>query len=473
MKENTVEKPKSYKRFQWNHKSVNALLDAYADKIEDFLDSNKYPSKSQASLWKYVADRMKEELTDDLDVEILNLITPSRASSKFMGLKKSFKVLFYDTEKSGEQKEAAFAYYKKMNELFMNYATKHLNSTLSATNQSSVDTSEYNNTSVTDADITKFIVDILNDDENKDKSSVTILESKDQEIDSNSIDIQSTPNHTRSTRSKSLNPYEKIRVKISEMPSEQLCIQKETFKIDPNTPFNRNVSNSTIIKHQKSMFQNSSNTMKRKLLSQLEPNKSPKKKILNNKLHDQIIDVSKDYIIEAIDDSSVMQDISYIPVRHSKAIYNDSSSINPAAIVYGHSSKSISNQSKIIPTISNQPKIISKNKRSDVLIHSVANIPMFPLSEDETSIDLPRCNLKKETFRTVQNNEVDPKTLGIYSSEITLKKISPKITSGMNQKELSSKPPIWFLNFLKQYNHNMKIVNEKLDKIIAGNLQYY
>lgn len=432
---------KSHKRFPWTVRTTNLLLDLYAKKIEILMDS----ARSAKPAWEYVVSKMRAELRDEFDEEVLSVLSHTRAISKFNALKQIFKRHFFDFQRSDTEKQMCFPFYNKMNLLFTDYAMRHLNSTASISHVSENYNESIHN-STTAADVTDYIVQILNS-EDQDKTSITILPYNDQE--NFSEHISSVTNGSNSHKNGSTmypSETEKVRMNLAKMPTEAVYISQQKLRIDPNTPFNRNVSNSTIL-HQRSLLHHNTQLpplKRRALLSELEPSKTKKKSSFESPEQDHVhADNSGQdfYYVEALDEC----ELSDISVRRSKAIYHDTTpELSP-------------------PSDDNQ----SSHK---IDVHSVVIIPPPPTFDDsdQTIDDVPRNEKFSETIKGVPSKQIVPKKLIIKNGDESSR---TSAISLMNLKtpEKQEQAPEWFQDFLKQYKSDVKQINEKLDKIIAGN----
>ncbi|CAG9808555.1 unnamed protein product [Chironomus riparius] len=440
--------PKSYKRFPWKQESIDLLIDLYARKIDIFLD----PSRTQLPAWKWIVSELKKTIKD----QSLDLLTVMRVSNKFTGLKKKFKILFFDPNKTDIQKQKIFPFYTKMCDLFTDYATKQLHNSTQYHNKSVTRDSQTSiNESINEANLTSYVVQLLNE-EDMDKTSLTIIPYEDRENFSrhassvhysNSQNSQFTKSAIESTKNHSQSENEKVRIKLAEIPSEAIYIHKEKMRIDPNTPFNRHINSSTILNQRSILLHNSqAPLLKRKLLNDLEPLK--KKKIVHSSQRYSDIYTTDEYEIEALDEC----ELSDITMRRSKAIYHDTSS----EISHNSSNESIG----------------SKNKYQE----GISELPISPEHEVfESTFEIPQLS------DFTQNSSFDDRSLTDNTIRGALREIIPKklITIDSSNTSRSSQislmqvnndhPPIWFQKFLKKYETDVKNINDKLDKLISKN----
>ena len=403
------------------------------------------PSRTQLPAWKWIVSELKKTIRDQSQ----ELLTVLRVSNKFTGLKKKFKVLFFDPNKTDVQKQKLFPFYTKMCDLFTDYASKHLHNSSNYHNRSiTKHKQESINESINEADVTSYVVQLLND-EDMDKTSLTIIPYEDSENFtghvssvhySDSQNSQLTKSAINSTQTES----EKVRIKLAEIPSEAIYIHKEKMRIDPNTPFNRHINSSTILNQRSLLLHNSqAPSMKRKLLTDLEPLSKKKNAIAHSsKRYSDIYD-QNEYQIEALDEC----ELSDITLRRSKAIYHDTS------CEVSHSS---SNES--IGTITKKHKHPEENCELPLapeqeIFESTFEIPQLP---DSFSID--------NTIRGVPREIVPKKLINIENSSSM---------SGSSQISLmkmnDDQPPMWFQKFLKKYETDVKNINDKLDRLISKN----
>ncbi|XP_070505903.1 uncharacterized protein [Chironomus tepperi] len=440
--------PKSYKRFPWKQESIDLLLDLYARKIDIFLD----PSRTQLPAWKWIVSELKKTIKDQSQ----DLLTVMRVSNKFTGLKKKFKLLFFDPNKTDIQKQKIFPFYTKMCDLFTDYATKQLHNSTHYHNKSVTRNSHesINESIINEADVTSYVVQLLND-EDMDKTSLTIIPYEDRENFSghvssvhysNSQSSQLTKSAIESKSHNSQSENEKVRIKLAEIPSEAIYIHKERMRIDPNTPFNRHINSSTILNQRSILLHNSqAPMMKRKLLDDLEPLKKKKPGIVHSSQRYSDIYANDEYEIEALDEC----ELSDITMRRSKAIYHDTS----AEISHNSPNESII-------TKNNHPE--DKNELplspEQEVFESTFEIPQLP---DFSSFDSRR--FSDNTIRGVPREIVPKKLMTMDSNNI----------SGSSQISLmkvnNDQPPIWFQRFLKKYEADVKSINDKLDKLISKN----
>jgi hypothetical protein len=434
--------PKSYKRFPWKQESIDLLIDLYARKIDIFLD----PSRTQLPAWKWIVSELKKTIKD----QSLDLLTVMRVSNKFTGLKKKFKILFFDPNKTDIQKQKIFPFYTKMCDLFTDYATKQLHNSTHYHNKSVTKDSQISiNESINDADVTFYVVQLLNE-EDMDKTSLTIIPYEDRENLSghvSSVHYSSTQNSqfTKSaietSKNHSQTENEKVRIKLAEIPSEAIYIHKEKMRIDPNTPFNRHINSSTILNQRSILLHNSqAPSLKRKLLDDLEPLK--KKKIVHSSQRYSDIYAADEYEIEALDEC----ELSDITMRRSKAIYHDTST----EISHNSSNESIENKDK-------HPELPISPEQE--VFESTFEIPQLSDFTQNSSFDDRR--LSDNTIRGVPR-EIVPKKLITMDSSNTSRSSQISLMQMNNEQ-----PPIWFQKFLKKYETDVKNINDKLDKLIS------
>lgn len=420
------------------------------------------PSRTQLPAWQWIVTELKKNVKDPSR----ELLTVMRICNKFTSLKKKFKILYFDTTKTDIHKQKLFPYYIKMCDLFTDYATKHLNNS-SIQNMSRMEKSsqEIVNETVTEADVTNYVLHLLND-EDMDKTSLTILPYDDCENFSehvSSVNYDSSENsdssHFGSNKNSAINSQtesQKVRIKLAEIPSDAIYIHKEKMRIDPNTPFNRHINSSTILNHRSMLLHNSqAPSMKRKLLDDLEP--LTKKKLnpvahSSHRLSNGKFSES-DYMIEALDECEV----SDITMRQSRAIYHDSS------LEESHISSHESHEKLQSAEIKHQD---SENELSllpdQESIQSILEVPPCP-TFDDTSIDVPRMAKLSATIRCVPREIIPKKLMQFeYSNNITGSSQGSLMNVNDNQ------PPKWFQSFLKKYDEDVRIINAKLDKIISS-----
>lgn len=412
------------------------------------------PARTQLPAWKWIVAELKKGL-NERSQDLLSVI---RVSNKFTSLKKKFKVLYFDPQKTDEQKQKIFPFYTKMCDLFTDYATKHLHdSSLYHSNQYMTRDSQQTISESIQADVTSYVVQLLNE-EDMDKTSLTILPYEEQEnfsehISSVNCNSSQDIHMTKRAIEPSKTETEKVRIKLAEIPSEALYIHKEKMRIDPNTPFNRHINSSTILNQRSLLLHNTqASSMKRKLLSDLEPFVKKKTNPIAHSSHRFSKTFNSDeYMIEALDEC----ELSDITMRQSKAIYHDSTEEDVFQNESpGGSIASIRNNSLLS---SNRTVSITLSEQNSV--QSIVDVPTCPTLADST-LDAPRlqnklsdtiCGVPRE-IRPKKLNNVSGDTLG--SSHVSLMKIN------YNQ------PPIWFQHFLNRYDSDIKNINAKLDQLL-------
>lgn len=380
-----------------------------------------------------------------------------RVSNKFTGLKKKFKILFFDPNKTDIQKQKIFPFYTKMCDLFTDFATKQLHNSTNYHNKSVTRHSQTSiNEIINESDVTSYVVQLLND-EDMDKTSLTIIPYEECENFSghvssvhysNSQNSQYTKSAIESSKNSSQSETEKVRIKLAEIPSEAIYIHKEKMRIDPNTPFNRHINSSTILNQRSILLHNSqAPSIKRKLLDDLEPLKK-KNGIAHSSQRYSDIYAADEYQIEALDEC----ELSDITMRRSKAIYHDSST---------ESSHNSSNESIGTKINHSEDKNELPLSPEQAIFESTFEIPQLPDFSQNSTFDDRR--LSDNTIRGVPR-EIIPKKL------ITMDRSN---TSGSSQISLmninNDQPPIWFQRFLKKYETDVKNINDKLDRLISKN----
>lgn len=199
---------------------------------------------------------MKEDI--EIPQEMRDSLTVPIAQRKWMSLQKEFKSVFYNFDDNFEE-NATFPFYNKMNDLFTDYASKHLNASRGIAD---LDTSA-NQTS--EAEVTAFIMHLL--DNSADISQLR-CESSDEQI----LPFKISPVN------RSFSEASNVRKALTELPKDSISVQETKLKIIPNTPFNRRCQISTILKYRntkhsllQSSDQNYESNVKRQRLSSPTP----------------------------------------------------------------------------------------------------------------------------------------------------------------------------------------------------------
>jgi len=407
------------------------------------------PSRTQLPAWKWIVSELKKTIKDQSQ----DLLTVMRVSNKFTGLKKKFKILFFDANKTDVQKQKIFPFYTKMCDLFTDFATKQLHNSTNYHNKSA--TRHSINESINEADVTSYVVQLLNEDD-MDKTSLTIIPYEERENFSGHVSSVHYPQNSQFTKSaietsknSSQSETEKVRIKLAEIPSEAIYIHKEKMRIDPNTPFNRHINSSTILNQRSLLLHHSqAPSMKRKLLDDLEPLKKKKNVIVHSSQRYSDIYANDEYQIEALDEC----ELSDITMRQSKAIYHDTS----LEMSHNSSNESIGSKNKHPEDNSELPLSTEQE-----VFESTFEIPQLPDFSQNSSFDDRR--LSDNTIRGVLREIVPKKLITMDNSN----------TSGCSQISLmkmnNDQPPIWFQRFLKKYEADVKNINDKLDKLISKN----
>lgn len=381
-------------------------------------------------------------------------LTVLKAQSKFYALKQRFKKEFFSIENDATAHQIMFPYYEKMNQMFTDYAMRKLNDTLDETTEEQLHS--------------------------------IIAEALDKSVKSDS-DLQ----HTGSSHN--ISEASKVQAKLSKLPDDsKTVLMVPKMRIDPNTPFNRNISQTSIINQRNSFlhtYQASQHQMISKRRLENDPDFLTKTSKVPKKINStDVYDDSKNFVIEALDEC----ELSNISMRKSKIIYQDQSSKE-----YPRSSSLSNSQHKTLSDVSVQKK--NKNvtimnayaneshqDSSDSTAYSVAEIPPLDFTSDYASDDsfgqdaLRGKNTFDETIRGSKPTIV-PKKLNLlkdvqnFTSSIDdtlLKKLqsNPAISIKPSKRiENNSSPPQWFKSFFSEYQRDIKLINDKLDQILSEN----
>ncbi|KAG5673056.1 hypothetical protein PVAND_003133 [Polypedilum vanderplanki] len=242
-----TEKLESKSKFPWTYNTTNLFINSYEKRIDQFLSLKKSPVNT---IWKDVVNDMKKELENHYDENVLALLNEHKLCSKFTNLKKHFKKHFMDLTKTDQEKEAMFAYYGRMKDMFSDYARKHLIGT-----------------NITDIEVKNYIAGVLGEDPNFFSN---------MQIDENKVMI---------TESKLLKPLNVVVENKNEVdPSKQLCLKEK--KNEPSSSTSESNSANT------DMNQNTilSNMMKRRIQRNcpLEPMKFMKTSKTNETKNEEV-----------------------------------------------------------------------------------------------------------------------------------------------------------------------------------------
>jgi hypothetical protein len=421
--------------------------------------------RNQAQLYR----QLHKELIRKIPQNARAQLTVQKVVTRIRALKSAFKKEFFSNE-TDEKKALHFAYYEKMNQMFVDFATRKLNET-----------------------------DTLNETTHE---QISLM------ISGYLEEIAEDHQHSTSQQSK----CEAIKSKILELPDESVLIQNENIKINPNTPFNRAVSQSLIPKQRNSLLNSYQQTQvisKRRLDS--DPDFLPKNstEILGSKIKKvnstEVFNESREFVVEALDEC----EISNISVRHSKVIYNNRSS---RGIHRGSSLPNCSRSKQLKDISNNTPKILNKDAKSDQQklnkelqstiqaissdesiesCNSIMQIPSLNISpnysfSNDISFGLRKNNSEKivqvpniihdETVKS-KDKAIVPKNLmkqvqdfSTSTNESLLQKLKNNPQISITCKEnTNSAPPAWFKSFLAKYERDVKAINDKLDQIMSGN----
>lgn len=435
--------------------------------------------KSPIVLWR----NLLKEMIPKIPENDRNKLSLPKVMSKFNSLKQKFKQQYFSLEKDTTIIQQKFPYYDKMNSIFTDFAMRKLN-----------ETNPLNETTYEDLQLMMS----------------RVLEG----------DFEDTPDDHRYTNA-SESKCDLIKNKIKDLPVDSVCIQKGKLQIDPNTPFNRNVSQRVTQQQRTSLmnsYESSQLISKRKL--DYGPDSLQSTKILKSqpKIMKKInsTDVYEDesvYIIEALDEC----ELSNISMRHSKVIYRDKSSI-------GFRNQSHSLQLKDVNKSQTKSKIVFTPQNESQNNITITNSNQNQSTQESTAhsiLDLPEINMDytkeyghvipnksdysyfQDEFRNDQGNESscyegpsiiskDTSANNVYNETIKGNKIpivpknllkevqnfSDSTNNSLMEKlrsnpEISiitkenSKPPEWFKSFLVKYERDMNNINNKLDEILS------
>lgn len=373
-------------------------------------------------------------------------ITPQRAVSKFTSLKNQFKRDFFKPD--GERK--TFLYYDKMNKMFTDYAMKKLNET----NYDSIEL-DMNQSAML---VNSIIGNVLDSDSEKfnEKSE------SDHQYSGHSSRVETQSN--------------KIQKELSQLEPGSLYISKtEKMRIDPNTPFNRRINQSSLLNQRSSFVNSYQNNGKRRLLNDPEFNSKRQKQA--PKVNSTEVDYGDDlYVVEALEEC----ELSSIAMRQSKIIYRDENSTNlsPSDNFEEPSSK----QASIVEVSStlNDTKMTSE---SGELTNSIV-IPAYNFTSDyesdQSSIGILRNAPHVDLNLTAKSTKVlAPKTLNLLqeiqnvsttTNRMLIEKLKQNKQISITKIATNSdeEHPLWFKEFLVKYERDMKSINSKLESLIAA-----
>jgi hypothetical protein len=361
---------------------------------------------------------MKKRLPDN---ENTNLLNTGRVYARFTTLKKKYKELFFDLKKTDEEKQEIFPFYAKMNEIFVNYAIQNLNASMNMT-LDDIDTS----------DISHFMLKILEDtDENSN--------------DRNTVELEHVEKVTET---------QKVKDKLAVISPGSIKIIKQNMRYEQNTPFNRRVSNATILKQKNDLMENSHLSSKRKLtnLYPVESNINNNKKMINAHSSKRESDINF-YQYEALDEC----DLSEILHGQSKKSMPSQSTLSSTSAVQStmfkaNADNGIKNSTQIRQSVQSESKI---NATKDVE-ESVLEIPELPEfsdgDENDSTIQPLRCAVTIPKFTNLKVIKLPPS----YPSNDINNVITP------NSSTHDAEAPMWFKKFLNRYENDMKLLKEQL-----------
>lgn len=342
-----------------------------------------------------------------------DLITFRRAKTRFDYLKRKFKEEFFSGETDITINQAHFTHYELMHKMFTDYAMKKLD-----------ETTFDDPNMTTEEKIHTIIIDALNASESQCHSEYSNFQSSEAD---------------------------KLKSKLSELPKNSLVVQKEKMRIDPNTPFNRYVNNSSIINQRNSFLHtyqgsssSSSSSLKRRRIEFEKPQK-------NAKINSTEVDHSRDsYIIEALDEC----ELSHIPLRNSKVIYGNENSTK------FQQTNSIENNS----TSAEEPEV--------PLVENSLVIPSFHVTSDyesdnSYSPDVVRNNNSTITYASKANVLRNIQNFTSSTSRDLIEKLQENSALTIKKIKKPEVIPVWFKDFLVKYDNDVKLINNKLDKLLG------
>lgn len=419
-----MEKENHKRRFPWTYSSTQLLISIYGknslnlslrylyfyhcfhvflgEYIGEFLD--KYTNKS--SLWRKVADLMKgSNILNDLEREE---ITANIILRKWIALKKVFKTFYYGLEKSDATTLTGFPYFKQMNKLFTDYAREKLNETIETTM----------NGTVANADITAFVMQILND---------TYCEE----------DEFRKPQEPSSPKSRASRILEKIAV----MPKSSISLHNTKLRVEPNTPFTSRYQLKTIVDRREYKP-----AMKRQTYSNWKNMKIKKQRL------DSEADLKEITLIEAADDSSLyeVEVLDEYKNDYDVHVISDTSENNTMSSTFTSIAHSVVAESSTVAS------------QSESTNYSELEVPSLSKFDNlQHSIDTMR----------------DAVFLDPHESPILSTPQPPSFVRKLDwtdENHETEEPPKWFQSFLTHYDNDMKlittqmaVVDEKLNKILA------
>jgi hypothetical protein len=382
------------------------------ENIEDFL--NKY--KTQNVLWNKLTNKMKTMISE----KEAGLLTPAKVITKFNTLRKYFKIYFYK-DISDDEKNRNFVHYSKLNQMFNDYAIRHLNNTQPSFHEfDEMESSQY---------ISDFI-----------KSN--IFESGSDQKENEHLE-HPEPSKLR-TYSKVMNGTKQnsteININNSKLQNmladkKSVAIHRTLMRIDMNTPFNRNVKNSTILNQRASLSYQAS---KRNLEYDHDYNVKKYVKIVKSTPHLNTSE-NDEYFVEALDEC----ELSEILMQRSSTIQ-----IHNVEVMKQKGNATSNNSQSIVEVPS---------------LHPIADISdIQELRAAKSTSDLYEIldashDLHSQTMGV--EKDVVPKRLNMSdkfqdSNHVTLMKINE-----------SEEAPMWFKGFMEKYNADMRRVEAKLNFI--------
>lgn len=337
---------------------------------------------------------MQEDST--IPQELRDSLTAPIAQRKWRILQKEFKASFYSLSEN-----STFPFYNKMNQLFTDYASKHLNTTRGNELQDTM-----NKTS--EADVTNLVMQLL--DNSPDISQLRCESPRDRKFQFK----VSSVNHSCSEASK-------VRKALAELPKNSISVQQTKMRIVPNTPFNRHYQLSTILNHRNAQ----SSSVNRPSIRQYASKVKQQSPGSTNDI--SIIDApdeSFEYEIEALNEC----DLSEI-----------SQSVHPVV-------KRIKLQDVSTPVFN---KISRKSSTSDMMIIEPESCSVLEVP----SIDFD----SMDELRADSTLKIVPKKLTWIEENLN--------ASRSHLQESDEKPPAWFQKFLNRYDADMKKVDAKMDEL--------